>query len=49
MDLATTNQAALVTIVLVFTTRMLAIRFNWRTSALYLPPASPPPQKPASP
>lgn len=48
MGLATTNQAAIVTIVLVFATRMLAIRFNWRTSALYRPPAPPPPPPPPS-
>jgi uncharacterized membrane protein YeiH len=37
----TPRRAALVTIVAVFVVRMLAIRFNWRTSALYrgqLPP-----------
>lgn len=47
-DLVSPNPAALLTIVLVFTTRMLAIRFNWRTSALYQPPDPPPPPKPAS-
>jgi len=45
-ELVPPNPAALLTIVLVFTIRMLAIRFNWRTSALYLPPAPPPPPPP---
>jgi len=37
------DDAANVTIVAVFAVRMLAIRFNWRTTALRLrPPASPP-------
>jgi uncharacterized membrane protein YeiH len=36
------NRAALLTIVLVFAVRMLAIRFNWRTTAMYRPPVDPP-------
>lgn len=39
---ATTQLAALVTVVVVFAVRMLAIRFNWRTTALYRPPPIPP-------
>lgn len=34
----TTWVAALITVVTVFVVRILAIRFNWRTSALYRPP-----------
>jgi uncharacterized membrane protein YeiH len=37
----TPNQAALTTIVAVFAVRMLAIRFNWRTTALYREPPPP--------
>jgi len=37
----TPDQSALVTIVAVFVVRMLAIRFNWRTTALYREPQSP--------
>lgn len=37
---ATPDQAAIASIVLVFVVRMLAIRFNWRTSALYRAPPS---------
>lgn len=36
------QQAAYITIVAVFVVRMLAIRFNWRTSALRREPANPP-------
>lgn len=35
------RRAALLTILAVFAVRMLAIRFNWRTSALYRGPPSP--------
>ncbi len=38
---ASPNRAALWTIVTVFAIRMLAIRFNWRTSALYRAPQPP--------
>ncbi len=38
----TPNQAAILTIVSVFVVRMLAIRFNWRTRALYHGPVLPP-------
>jgi uncharacterized membrane protein YeiH len=37
----TPNLAALITSVAVFVTRMLAIRFNWRTRALYRVPLDP--------
>jgi uncharacterized membrane protein YeiH len=37
------ERAALITIVAVFVVRMLAIRFNWRTSALHREPVNPPP------
>ena len=40
--LTSSNQAALLTIAAVFAVRMLAIRFNWRTRALYRGPVSPP-------
>ena len=46
LDVATPNTAALVTIATTFALRMLAIRFNWRTRALYSlppPPPAPPP------
>lgn len=36
-----TDQSALFTIVAVFVVRMLAIRFNWRTTALYREPQAP--------
>lgn len=36
------NQAALATIATTFVVRMLAIRFNWRTTALYRTPPAPP-------
>jgi uncharacterized membrane protein YeiH len=36
------ENSALITIGAVFITRLLAIRFNWRTSALYQMPADPP-------
>jgi uncharacterized membrane protein YeiH len=35
------NQVAITSIAVVFAVRMLAIRFNWRTSALYQAPTSP--------
>jgi len=38
----TPKEAALITIALMFATRMLAIRFNWRTTALYREPLQPP-------
>ena len=41
-DRLTANQSAIVTIVVVFAVRMLAIRFNWRTSAFYRVPPPPP-------
>jgi uncharacterized membrane protein YeiH len=39
---AAPDQAALLTIVAVFAFRLLAIRFNWRTTALYRGPPQPP-------
>jgi uncharacterized membrane protein YeiH len=36
------RDSALITIVAVFAFRMLAIRFNWKTSAIWIPPQSPP-------
>lgn len=36
------DRAGLATIVVVFVVRMLAIRFNWRTTALYREPLQPP-------
>ena len=48
MGWTTTSVAALVTVVAVFFVRMLAIRYNWRTAALYrAPPPAPPPPPPA--
>lgn len=41
-DVADPNHAALTTIATTFAFRMLAIRFNWRTTALYRPPPLPP-------
>lgn len=38
-EVTSPNRAALLTIGAVFAVRMLAIRFNWRTTALYRPPA----------
>jgi uncharacterized membrane protein YeiH len=48
LDWMTPINAALTTIVVVFAFRMLSIRFNWRTSALYHEPTQPPqpPQPP---
>ena len=43
-QLTTPMQAAYITIIAVFVVRMLAIRFNWRTSALHSKPANPPAQ-----
>ena len=43
------NTAALVTTVAVFVVRTLAIRFNWRTTALWHPPPPPPPPAPSPP
>jgi uncharacterized membrane protein YeiH len=40
-DWATPNLAAILTIVAVFAFRMFAIRFNWRTTALYRGPQPP--------
>jgi uncharacterized membrane protein YeiH len=37
----TPKHSALVTIAVVFTIRLLAIRFNWKTSAVYIPPQPP--------
>jgi uncharacterized membrane protein YeiH len=37
----TPNHAAIVTITLVFAVRLLAIKFNWRTSAVQRPPPAP--------
>lgn len=37
------RESALITIVAVFLIRMLAIRFNWRTTALHREPDNPPP------
>ena len=37
------ERAALITIAVVFAVRMLAIRYNWQTRALYREPTSPPP------
>jgi uncharacterized membrane protein YeiH len=42
LDVADPNQAALATIATTFAFRMLAIRFNWRTTALYRSPPLPP-------
>jgi uncharacterized membrane protein YeiH len=41
---AAPNHAALATVATTFALRMLAIRFNWRTTALYRPPLPPAPQ-----
>jgi uncharacterized membrane protein YeiH len=41
------NRAAWITIATVFVFRMLAIRFNWQTSALYREPPPRPPETPA--
>ena len=41
LDWTTPNLAGLITSVAVFVTRMLAIRFNWRTTAVYRPPVDP--------
>ena len=46
-DWMTTTVAALITVVAVFFVRMLAIRYNWRTTALYRPPPPPEPPPPA--
>jgi uncharacterized membrane protein YeiH len=40
----TPDEAAIITIVAVFVVRMLAIRFNWRTSALHREEENPTPQ-----
>lgn len=42
-EFTTPNHAALATIGITFAVRMLAIRFNWRTKALYRAPQVPPP------
>lgn len=43
MRWASVHQSALITIGAVFTIRLLAIRFNWKTSAVYIPPQPSPP------
>ena len=43
LEVATPSRAALATIGTTFAFRMLAIRFNWRTTALYRSPPLPPP------
>lgn len=42
-DWVSPKDSAMITIGLVFAVRMLAIRFNWKTSAIYIPPQPPPP------
>jgi len=44
--LVSPDKAALITIVAVFVVRMLAIRFNWRTSAMVREPVNPSQQPP---
>lgn len=41
-ELTTPNEAALITVAATFAVRLLAIRFNWRTRALYRAPPVPP-------
>ena len=45
----TSHEAAVITIVATFTVRLLAIRFNWRTTALYREPLRPADQAPVKP
>jgi len=42
-DLTSPYNAALITIGVTFAIRMLAIRFNWRTTSFYREPPAPPP------